>query len=320
MKLKKVIRAGFKYIFDSEYRFLNDANRGKYNNLDDETFIKRKFRAEMGYDIDLEHPKTFNEKLNWLKLYDRNPEYSRLVDKFAVKKYVAERIGEKYVIPLIGGPWYSFDEIPLDTLPQQFVLKTSHDCGGVYLCKDKSSFDADKARKFLTSHLNRDYYLTGREWPYKNVKPCIFAEEYMSDVGDSDQLTDYKFFCFDGQVKALFVATDRQRKNAETKFDFFDVNFSHLPIVQGHPNADRQIECPPTFEKMKELASELSRGFPELRVDFYNVGNQIYFGELTLFHFSGFVPFVPSQWDLKFGEWINLPDKKLSDTSASDKK
>lgn len=311
MKLNRIIRAGFKYIFDSEYRFLNDANRGKYNYLDDETFIKRKFRAEMGYDIDLENPQTFNEKINWLKLYDRNPEYSIIVDKYAVKQYVSDRIGAEYVIPLIGGPWYNFDDIDFDILPHQFVLKTSHDCGGVFVCKDKSSFDKEKARKFLMEHLNRDYYLTGREWPYKNVKPCIFAEKYMADGGDSDQLTDYKFFCFDGQVKAMFVATDRTLIDEETKFDFFDENFNHLPVLQGHPNATKMIECPPTFERMKYLASILSKGFPELRVDFYNAGNQIYFGELTLFHFGGFTPFVPAEWDTIFGDWIKLPAKKV---------
>lgn len=310
MNVLRVFRAAFRYCFDSEYRFLNDANRGKYNSISDEEFIKRKFQAEMGYELNLTSPKTFNEKLNWLKLYDRNPDYTMLVDKFLVKNYVSNRIGSEYVIPLLGGPWYSFDEIDFDSLPKQFVLKTSHDCGGVYVCKDKAKFNKNEARKFLTKHLNNNYYLTGREWPYKNVKPCIFAEEYMTDNNNSEQLTDYKFFAFDGKVKAMFVATDRALKNEETKFDFFDENFNHLPFIQGHPNSKRPIECPSTFEKMKELAAILSQGFPELRVDFYNVGDKIYFGELTLFHFGGFTPFKPDKWDIIFGDWIILPDVK----------
>lgn len=310
MKLKRYIRSGIRFLSDKDYRTLFLASRGKYDSMSDREFLQMIYKARMGKELNLENPKTYNEKLNWLKLYDRNPEYTRLVDKFAVKQYVAERIGEEYVIPLIGGPWYCFDEIDFDILPHQFVLKTSHDCGGVCICKDKNEFDAEEARRFLTKHLKQNYYLQWREWPYKNVRPCIFAEMYMSDMKGTGQLTDYKFFCFDGQVKAMFVATDRSSKTEETKFDFFDENFHHLPFTQGHPNATKKIECPPTFDKMKELASELSKGFPQLRVDFYNVEDRIYFGELTFFHFSGLTQFVPEQWDRKFGEWISLPEKK----------
>lgn len=309
MRIHRFVRALSKYCFDKEYRFLIDVNRGKYNSLDDETFIRRKYRAIFGHDINLDNPKTFNEKLNWMKLYDHNFQYVQMVDKFAAKKYVSELIGEEYIIPLLGGPWYDFESIDFDNLPDQFVLKTSHDCGGVVICKDKFQFNRDNAKHFLEKHMQNNYFLTCREWPYKYVKPCIFAEKYMSDDNDCDQLTDYKFFCFDGKVKAMFVATDRALKDVDTKFDFFDENFEHLPIIQGHPNASKKIDRPATFEKMKELASILSKGFPELRVDFYNVGDQIYFGELTLFHFGGLTPFKPEKWDGIFGDWIVLPNK-----------
>ncbi len=258
---------------------------------------------------DLNAPKTFNEKLNWLKLYDRNPEYTKMVDKFEAKKWISDRIGKEYVAPVLGGPWNSFDEIDFEKLPNQFVLKTTHDCGGVVICKDKATFDKDSARIFLNMHLNKNYYLTCREWPYKNVLPRIFAEEYMSDLENSSELTDYKFLCFDGIPKAMYIATDRVNENEETKFDFFDMEYNHLPFTQGHPNAKVIPQKPESFEKMKELAGVLSKGFPQIRVDFYNVKGKPYVGELTLFHLSGNVPFNPAKWDEIFGEWIKLPQR-----------
>lgn len=267
---------------------------------------------------DLKNPQTFNEKLNWLKLYDRRPEYTTMVDKYEAKQYVSDRIGNEYVIPTVGGPWKSFDEIDFDALPDQFVLKTTHDCGGVVICKDKNTFDKVTAKIFLEKHLKNNYYLTCREWPYKNVEPRIFAEAYMKDETIEErkveQLTDYKFFCFDGKVKALFIATDRADETTETKFDFFDSNFIHLDIIQGHPNAAVTPTKPAAFELMKNLASELSKGIPQVRVDFYEVGNRIYVGELTLFHFSGNVPFKPEKWDYEFGSWIELPNRKERDS------
>ena len=259
----------------------------------------------------LSNPKTFNEKLNWMKLYDRRPEYSKMVDKYEAKKYIAERVGEKYIIPVLGGPWNSFEEIDLKKLPKQFVLKTTHDCGGVVVCKDKNKFDREKAKKFLTEHLKNNYYLTCREWPYKHVKPRIFAEKYLKDSREDEQLTDYKFFCFNGVPKIMFIATDRISDLEETKFDFFDMEFNHLPIIQGHPNAHNAPKCPNGFEEMKKIASKLSQGIPQIRIDFYESEGKIYVGELTLFHFSGNVPFNSEEWDLKLGSWINLDECKV---------
>ena len=253
----------------------------------------------------MKNPQTFNEKLQWLKIYDRKPIYTTMVDKYEVKNYVADKIGDEYIIPTLG-VWDSFDEIDFDSLPDQFVLKCTHDSGGLVICKDKSKLNKEKAKKKIELSLNRNYYYHGREWAYKDVKPRVIAEKYMEDKNSKD-LKDYKFFCFDGKVKAMFIATDRFTQGVETKFDFYDTNFEHLPFTNGHPNAECVIEKPKHFEKMKELAEILSKGIPQIRVDFYEIDDEVYFGELTFFHWSGMVPFVPEKWDYVFGEWIELP-------------
>lgn len=272
--------------------------------LPDRLILCAMFYFEIGMKLNLRHPKTFNEKLQWLKLYNRRPEYTTMVDKFAAKKYVADIIGEQYIIPTFG-VWDSFDLIDFDKLPNQFVLKTTHDSGSVIICKDKTNFDKFQAREVLNKSLHHNFYLLGREWPYKNVPRRIIAEKYMEDK--FGEFRDYKFFCFDGKVKALFIASNRFTKGEDTKFDFFDVHFNHLPFTNGHPNATLPITKPETFDKMKELSEVLSNGQPHLRVDFYEVNGKIYFGELTLFHWSGLVPFNPIEWDYRFGEWIKLP-------------
>lgn len=277
-------------------------------NMPDEQYIKKVFKLSFGYELDLSNPKTFNEKLQWLKLNDHNPEYVKMVDKYLSKQFVADRIGEQYVVPLYG-VWNSFDEIDFESLPEQFVLKTTHDCGGVVVCKDKSLFDKPSAKKFLEEHLRREYFYHCREWAYKFVKPRIIAEKFMKDSKDQREegLTDYKFFCFNGEPKAMFIATDRAKADTETKFDFFDMEFNHLPFTNGHPNSDKQIEKPEQFELMIQLSKKLSSGIPHVRVDFYESEGQIYFGEMTFFHWGGFVKFDPHEWDLKFGEWLELP-------------
>ncbi len=282
--------------------------RGYYDRLPDELYLRLVYLGRTGKLLNLKNPQKYNEKLQWLKLYDRKPEYTRMVDKYEAKLYVAERIGQEYIIPTYG-VWDSFDEIDFDSLPNQFVLKTTHDCGGLVICTDKAKLDMDKARQTIENHMHRPYYLHGREWPYKNVKPRILAEQYMEDL-KTRELRDYKFFCFDGEVKALFIATERQLAGEETKFDFFDAEYNHLPFINGHPNASKLPEKPVCFEQMKVLAGKLSEGIPHLRVDFYEVDGKIYFGELTFSHWSGMVPFEPEQWDYTFGSWIKLPDKK----------
>lgn len=278
------------------------------NWMSDEAFVKLLYRAGIGKKLNLENPQTFNEKVQWLKLYDRRPLYNRIVDKYEVRSYVAGKIGNEYLIPLVGGPWNSFDEIDFDALPEQFVLKCTHDSGGVAVCSNRKNFDFEKARALIEKHLNINFYWAGREWPYKDIHPRIIAEAYMEDQNTSE-LRDYKFFCFDGIPKYLFVATERQRVDEDTKFDFFDMDYHHLDIRNGHPNAKVPPEKPVCFEKMKKLASILSEGIPQVRVDFYEVNGRIYFGELTLSHWSGAVAFEPEEWDLEFGKCITLPGK-----------
>ena len=269
----------------------------------DEIYVRVEYFIVIGKRLRLKNPQTYSEKLQWLKLHEGDPIYTRMVDKAEAKKYVTEIIGEEYIIPTYG-VWNHFDEIDFDKLPDQFVLKTTHDSGGVIICKDKKTLDKNAAKVKLEKSLKNDYYYTSKEWPYKNVVPRIIAEKYMED--ESGELCDYKLFCFDGKMKALFIATDRFTSGEETKFDFFDENFNHLPFTNGHPNATKPIKKPESFQQMKDLAEKLSQKIPHVRVDFYCTNGKIYFGELTFFHWGGFKRFEPEEWDFKFGEWFKL--------------
>lgn len=280
--------------------------RGFFNWMSDETYLKIAYYARMHKKLDLNNPETFNEKLQWLKIYDRKPIYTTMVDKYAVKEYVSNLIGDEYIISTLG-VWERFDDINFDTLPNSFVLKCTHDSGGLIICSDKSKLNIKAARKKINRSLKKNFYWQGREWPYKDVKPRILAEEYMVDESGYE-LKDYKLFCFDGFAKAMFIASDRQLPDEETKFDFYDMNFKHLPFTNGHPNSNIEIKRPASFEKMKRLAEKLSEGIPQVRVDFYDINGQVYFGELTLSHWSSMTAFDPEEWDQKLGEWIKLPD------------
>lgn len=271
--------------------------------IPDRAYIQMYYFAHFKKFCNLKNPKTYNEKLNWLKLHDKNPIYTRIVDKFEAKEYVKDIIGDQYIIPTLG-VWDNFDDIDFDELPQQFVLKCTHDSEGLVIVKDKDKLDKEMAKNKIESALKQNFFYIGREWPYKNVKPRIIAEKYMEDHIDGE-LRDYKFFCFDGEPKAMFVASDRASDNV--KFDYFDLNFNHLDIKQKYPHAEQPLRKPVTFEKMIELSKALSKGFPHVRVDFYEVDGQLYFGELTFYHFSGFMPFEPNKWDKIFGDWIKLP-------------
>ena len=271
--------------------------------IPDRAYIQMYYFAHFKKFCNLKNPKTYNEKLNWLKLHDKNPIYTRIVDKFEAKEYVKDIIGDQYIIPTLG-VWDNFDDIDFDELPQQFVLKCTHDSEGLVIVKDKDKLDKEMAKNKIESALKQNFFYIGREWPYKNVKPRIIAEKYMEDHIDGE-LRDYKFFCFDGEPKAMFVSSDRASDNV--KFDYFDLNFNHLDIKQKYPHAEQPLRKPVTFEKMIELSKVLSKGFPHVRVDFYEVDGQLYFGELTFYHFSGFMPFEPNKWDKIFGDWIKLP-------------
>jgi len=290
-----------KKLLKNPYKIIFLLDRSKITNLiSDELYLKWKYRAIFGKKLNLKNPQTFNEKLQWLKLHDRNPEYVNMVDKFTAKKIAGSIIGDEYIIPTIG-VWDNVDEIDFESLPEQFVLKCTHDSGGVVVCNDKDKLDIDAAKKKLRKAFKTNYFYPDREWPYKKIKPRIIAEEYMES--ESGDLPDYKFFCFDGVPKAMFVATDRA---TDVKFDFYDIEFNHLPFVWGHEHADKDIPKPKGFELMKELASKLSQGIPHVRVDFYDVNGKVYFGEMTFYHWSGICPFEPEEWDYKFGEYIDL--------------
>lgn len=281
------------------------ARRGWLNRLGDGMYLRIVYRARMGKHLNLKNPASFNEKLQWLKLHDRRSDYPRMVDKQLAKDYVAERIGGEYIIPTLG-LWERFDEIDFDALPERFVLKCTHDSGGLVICRDKAHFNKAAAREKIERSLNRNFYYHGREWPYKDVKPRIIAEKYMENPDGSD-LSDYKLHCFNGRMKMVLVCRDRYGADGLTE-DFFSETWEHLPVKRPKLNRARQaIPCPETLPRMIELAEKLSAGIPFLRVDFYEISGKIYFGELTFFPTSGMARFDPDEWDGIIGGWIDLP-------------
>lgn len=276
--------------------------------LNDERFIRLKYYASMGKILHLKNPVTFNEKLQWLKLYDRNPAYTQMVDKYAAKEYVANIIGKEYIIPNYG-VWEKPEEIDFDSLPDQFVLKVTHDSGGLVICRDKSKLNREHVVEKLNKSLQRDYYIQSREWPYKNVKKQIIAEVYMEDEQSGHGLTDYKFFCFNGIPRFLYVSQGLE-DHTTAKISFFDFEGKRLPFSRSdYRPFEKNIELPKQFEKMieiaKVLANEVANSF--VRIDLYSINGDIYFSEITFFPCGGMVPFDPPEWDKKMGEWIELP-------------
>lgn len=277
-------------------------SRGVFNFMPDELYLKFMFRLRMHRKLDLENPRFFNDKIQWTKLYDRRPEYTTFVDKYAVKQYVAQKIGPQYIVPTLG-VWNQFDDIDFESLPDKFVLKCTHDSGGLVICKDKKALNVDHARKKINKCLKRNYYWMGREWPYKNVPHKIIAEQYMAD-----DLRDYKLFCFNGVPRMTLVCSERFTKDG-LKEDFYDEAWNHLDVQRPeHGNAILPIERPKQYELMKELAAKLSEKMPFARIDFYEINDKVYFGEITFYPASGFEGFKPEEWDLKLGEWIKLPN------------
>lgn len=269
----------------------------------DELYLKIKYFIKLKRRLNLKNPERYNEKIQWLKLHDRNPDYTKLVDKYEVKEIIKEILGEEYIIPTLG-VYNRFDDIDFDKLPKQFVIKCTHDSGGLVIVEDKKKLDKNKAKEKINRCLKRNYYYGTREWPYKNVKPRIIIEKYITDESKKE-LKDYKFFVFDGKVKLMFIATDRNSQN-ETCFDFYDEKFNHLPFTNGHPNSLKKLNKPKNFEKMINLAEKIGRNMKHVRVDFYNVNGKILFGEITFYHWSGMKKFEPDEWDYKIGKLINL--------------
>lgn len=304
--MSKVAKA-IKYIFDARYRTLINAAHGLYNSWDDEKYLKRIFCAQMGVDLNLDNPQTFNEKLQWLKLYNRKPEYTMMVDKYKVRDYIADQIGEEHLIPLLG-VWESPDEIDFDSLPSQFVLKCNHNSGlGMCICKDKSKLDIPKVKAALRKGLAQNYYLTGREWPYKDVPRRIIGEKYMQDDSGTDELADYKVLCFNGEPK--LVEIHHGRFSGKHTQDFYDTNWEKTEFEQPEdPMSSEVMVKPPFADEMFRLSRILAKDIPHVRVDWYYAAGQLLFGELTFFDGSGFCPFVEDQ-DLTIGRWIQLPEK-----------
>ena len=276
---------------------------GLHNHLSDEQFVKKCYKAHTGEELNLENPRSFTEKLQWLKLYNHRPEYSQLVDKYEVKKYVSSLIGEEHVFPALG-VWDRFEDIDFDSLPNQFVLKCTHDSGSYVICRDKSAFDKNAARSKLNRRMKKSFYWRGREWPYLNVKPRILAEKYMVEDPNVRGLTDYKFFCFNGEPKIMYICPDIAEHPV---CDFYDMDFNRLDIISRDPSSGIEREKPEFFDQMREYATYLCKGMPHVRVDFYYLNNTIYFGEFTFFHNGGMIKLQPEEWNNRLGDWIELP-------------
>lgn len=302
-----------KVLTDKDYRTVRLAKAGFYNHLDDRTYIEKVYRAKMGKPLNLENPQLFNEKLQWLKLYDRNPLYTQLVDKYRVREYIAEKIGEEYLIPLLG-VWDDPDEIDFDALPDQFVLKCNHNSGtGMCICRDKSKLDYDKVRKELKKGLKENFYLKAREWPYRDVPRKIICEQYMYEKTEATTargLDDYRVYCFNGVPKLIYMyqsgTLDSGNRPNTVSCDIFDVNWNRMMFRQKTENS---VECPSPpahIEKMLEISKVISEEHPFIRVDFYEINGNVYIGELTLLPGGGFSPFYPEQWDEILGSWMKL--------------
>lgn len=294
-----------RYLTDEKYRFDVNSLLGFYKYLPDKSFLKIAFKVHCGRKLNLENPKTFNEKLQWLKLFDRNPKYTVMVDKVLVKKYVADIIGDEYIIPTLG-VWDKAEDIDFSSLPAQFVLKCNHNSGlGLCICKDKAMLDFANVVQELNKGLHQDYYKTQREWPYKNVKRKILAEKLL--VADDGDVKDYKFFCYNGKVKYFKIDFDRFICHRANYYDR-DGNLMMFGETDFPPDYERSISLPQNLIKMIELSETLSKNFPFIRVDFYEVENKIYFGELTLYPVAGFGEYL-NNGDEIMGKDLILVDK-----------
>ena len=288
-----------------DVRFKCLARLGVFDSMPDEEYLKKRFQLLCGYPLNLDDPKTFNEKIQWLKIYNRKSEYTTMVDKYAAKQWVAERIGEEYIIPTLG-VWDHFEEIDFESLPDQFVLKCTHDSASVVIVKEKTKMDKLAAKRKLERGLRCQYYRLSREWPYKNVPPRIIAEEYIEDESGKT-LVDYKMFCFNGEPKIMMIGKGDPHGAGRTR-DFYDLELNLLPFTNRAPNSKDPLSGLPQLKEIISISEQLSADIPYLRVDTYIVNEKIYVGELTFYHNAGFTPFEPEMWDRKLGDLIRLPN------------
>lgn len=270
--------------------------------IPDELYLRIAYRMVTGKTLHLNPPVTFNEKLQWLKLHNRQPLFTQMVDKYGVREFIKERIGDEYLIPVYG-VWDKPEDVDFSALPNRFVLKCTHDCGGVIICRDKSQFNKEEAIATLKECMKKNFYYQGREWPYKNVVPRVYAEAYLEDKGET-QLTDYKVFNFNGTPRIIQVDFDRY---TDHKRKFFDTEWNEMDVTFHQPyKSDKVIKKPACMDEMLELSRKLSAGFPHLRTDFYIVNDRLYVGEMTFFHGTGFGKWTPESFDAEMGSWMDL--------------
>lgn len=302
--MKKV----FYYLFHEPRSLMIDLLKIVGAGFPDAFYLKLMFRLLTGKKLNLRNPRSFSEKMQWLKLYDHNPDYTKMVDKYAVKDYVAGIIGDDYIIPTLG-VWNSVEDIDWDNLPNQFVLKCTHDSGGLVICRDKNLLDKEAAKAKLSNCLQNNYYKKWREWPYKNVPRRIIAEKYIEPAINTDDLPDYKFFCFNGEPRYCQLITGR---NTTMCIDFFDQHWNHQPFHEPKcfPFSEDIISKPSKYELMWELARKLAENKAFSRIDFYQVIDKVYFGEITFYPTTGMGGFEPDEYDNKFGDMIQLPNKR----------
>ena len=273
---------------------------GFLNWVNDEKYIKILYRCRTGKKLSLKNPRTFNEKLQWLKLYDRNERYTKLVDKISAKTVVGDIIGHEHIVPLLG-EWKSADDIPFDALPRQFVLKCNHDQGSVILVHDKNTLNKEQVIMFLNHKLKKSPYPGSREYAYKDIKPRVFAEQYLGG-----SIIDYKFYCFNGVPKFLYCGQGLTADHS-LKIDFFDMNWELMPFYRTDYERLGIIPKPAHLEEMINIATVLSNGVPFVRIDLFEVDDRVFFSEFTLCPAAGFMPFVPEEYDLIVGDWLSLP-------------
>lgn len=297
-----MIKKVMEYIMHPQF-FLIWLDARRIITLKDDVYLKILYQKVMKKKLNLENPQTFNEKLQWLKLNEKKDIYTTMVDKYEAKKYVANLIGEEYIIPTIA-VYDKFDDIDFNKLPNQFVIKCTHDSGGVVLCKDKEKFDINIAKQKIERCLKKNYFYDGREWPYKNIKPRIIIEKYMSDSKNED-LIDYKIMCFNGIPRCSFTCSNRRSKEG-LNVDFYDIEWNKMPFERHYKNSKDIIKKPKNYDLMIELSKKLSKETKFLRVDFYEIEGKLYFGELTFFPGGGMEEFTPEEWDRKLGDMIDI--------------
>ena len=289
-KIKKLIGK------DRMMRFLNCLRF-----IPDRPYLKLEYRFLTGKKLNLDSPETYNEKLQYLKLYDRKPVYTRMADKLGMRDFVRERIGEDCTVPLLG-VWDKPDDIDFDRLPESFVLKCNHDSKGLIICHNKELMDREQSVRILSKSMKRNMFWAAREWPYKNIRPKVFAEQLLEEI------TEYQVLCFNGKPRLMYLMSEDS--DGHLTEDFFDTDFKPLDVSLGYGKTSDRIEKPSYLDRMVGYAAVLSEGCPHLRVDFIHADGHLYVGELTFFNDAGFAPVRPESWNEKMGKWIELPERQ----------